>query len=245
MPKSVPNYLTVDPVTGGVGANFTGLVHALGLYLDAAKDGPFIPQNFLRWIHPDHPNDQTGVNDWVRIVGRVPDLGLIPGLDLQALNPTAGVDALLRLNVTAAFQEVRARANNSQARIIGSDGSSDFAQHVNIGGLSGQVGVNFNPYSSNLFTLGKAAPNGLLFFGEVTGFVNTAGVNTNIQLLVDGSLVAQQWYYFNNAGVHMTLPVMAGRSGALAAGNHTIQCSNPSSPLAADSFDSGFVAWIG
>lgn len=50
----VPNYLTIDPVTGLVGANFSGKVHASGLELDAFDAAASSSDsNIVRWLSPD------------------------------------------------------------------------------------------------------------------------------------------------------------------------------------------------
>jgi hypothetical protein len=50
MPRSVPNYLTVDPVTGAVGANFSGKIHAQGLDLDAFTNPTPPDKDLIRWL---------------------------------------------------------------------------------------------------------------------------------------------------------------------------------------------------
>lgn len=51
MPDSQPNYLTIDPATGAVGAAFTGVVHATGLDLATYTGGGSTPAvNKVRWV---------------------------------------------------------------------------------------------------------------------------------------------------------------------------------------------------
>lgn len=55
----VPNYLTIDPITGLVGANFTGRVRASGgVDIDPELNGAGLPraENSVRWINPANGN---------------------------------------------------------------------------------------------------------------------------------------------------------------------------------------------
>jgi hypothetical protein len=62
LPDAVPNYLTVDPVTGAVGANFSGHVHAAGVDLDSDPSGNFQPEHQVRWVRA---SDGT-IMGWLR-----------------------------------------------------------------------------------------------------------------------------------------------------------------------------------
>lgn len=50
MPDSVPNYLTIDPTTGAVGATFTGNIVAQGLDLTASPVVSPVPTSKIRWL---------------------------------------------------------------------------------------------------------------------------------------------------------------------------------------------------
>jgi hypothetical protein len=118
-------------------------------------------------------------------------------------------------------------------------------QGPNTNGIAGTVASGINFWSGYVFNIPSAAKNGLLFIAAGSGFVNAGGVNVNYRLLIDGNTIAQSNFFFNAAGQHLMLPLLIGKTGYLSAGNHTIQFSNPSSPLAVDANDACAAAWIG
>ena len=48
--QAIPGYLTIDPTTGAIGADFTGLVHAQGLNLDLGYVSTPADQDRIRWL---------------------------------------------------------------------------------------------------------------------------------------------------------------------------------------------------
>ncbi len=151
MPDSQPNYLTIDPATGGVGANFAGHVQASGL--DMVAQGSFgIPESrkqaqAITW----HKDTVTGAQV-ARLVAYSDAMAV-----LSATHPTNGSAATV--NLTSAFTfgskdnsvYVQADYNpttnpGGAVKVIAGDGTSDFlrtADRLNLPGYCGTaLGAN-------------------------------------------------------------------------------------------------------
>lgn len=241
MPDAVPNYLTTDS-TGHVGANFTGKVHAQGLDLDAGLSpaGPDI--NKVRWIRQV---DGAVIAD---IIGFPNQTGVGTQLAITTGDALTGAARILLAGLVPNGSVIQASCGGSTAgsvTVIDNGQHSDFVQGGACGGVSGTVATGINFWGGFAFNLAAPAKNGLLVVAQGSGFVNVAPANINYQLLIDGVLVAQSNFFFNNAVQHLMLPMLAGKTGALAAGAHTISFSNPISTLSVDVNDACAAGWIG
>jgi hypothetical protein len=264
MPRSVPNYLTVDPVTGAVGANFSGKIHAQGLDLDAFTNPTPPDKDLIRWL------TTTGVD--INAIGAYglagQHIGFLesiasPGQSAsQQIDATDGVD-LMQLEVRAS--NTGALGGPSAVNIVNGGaailptgttvldrlGASSFAQPAQFQHQSGTVaGVGAggttvcNLWGTIGFTLGRKI-NNPMFFAQSSGFVTAAPAIATYHLLIDGVDIGNAGFFFNNAGTHAMMTPVIGVSGPLAAGFHTIALSNPFSPLNVDLNDGCAWAMIG
>lgn len=166
MPTLIPNYLTVDPATGVVGADFTGHVHAAGLDLDVYTAGGLVPADHqLRFLNAD---GSTGA----RIISQNTLPATLRDLLLQVLDGTGGVAhiELVTDDTGSTFSSVIARADGpggSMEKVVVSDtGHSDFVQNNAVGlaalavdvedtgivSLNGGVAVGANGTWDQVFT---------------------------------------------------------------------------------------------
>lgn len=135
-----PSYLTVDPTTGAVSADFSGHVHALGLDIDASTelDLPIMElDNVVQWTRPD--DDRRSAYLW----GRAWD-SAIPGSllwQLRVASTYAGNDiAWLELEhinspVRANTARIGVRADGgftAPQDIIRGDLTSDYARRTTV-----------------------------------------------------------------------------------------------------------------
>lgn len=201
MPNLIANYLTVDPVTGAVGANFSGHVHAAGLDLDASPIGLPLPEDEIRWLKQ---SDGSLVAEMVGITG--PTLGR---LDLRAHSPADETAALYLIAIDSAqeiFVELGpALAPTPTRLVLDEQGQSDYLQKGSPG--KSQVGdfnatfagvlattdfvINhaFNVAGVRGFAIGRAGGTlGTFCTGEIiSSTVNTATIRTRT---IDGSVPA-------------------------------------------------------
>jgi hypothetical protein len=145
LPRSVPNYLTIDPTTGAVGADFTGKIHAQGLDLDAAlqnDDTLLIPANSVQWKNGTQidgaiqATDQVGVQQTVTVEGTGPNNAVVR-LAARRNNSASQPAAFLSVvdNVNSGKQLILATAGivvgsspGQQITVLDSDGRSSFPQ---------------------------------------------------------------------------------------------------------------------
>jgi hypothetical protein len=116
-----PNYLTINPATGAIGANFTGLINALGLILPAALP-PLTqtPSNTIEW---QRPSDGT------------------PVADIYAFRANADTNSFLEITADTIAGDANPSAiivssGPQSKRLIGSDGTSSFMQIGPVQGTS-------------------------------------------------------------------------------------------------------------
>lgn len=252
MPDSVPNYLTVDSA-GAVSANFPG-----GVTIDPQPGTPpllptDIPPHSVSWV-------RTGTG-WVAQVGGYYDQATDGRAVRLAASPPAGfsnnyanLDLISATGGSVAQLEAQTvlagvPSSTTQRQVIGVGGYSDFTQISNgisgtIGGVLGTPVVNF--WGGYVFNINRPALNGLLFHAQGSAYLPAGAGGVEYELFVDGVFVGKQAFFFNNPSMHMTLPMITGKTYApFPAGNHTIQFSNPISSLAVDNNDACSASWIG
>lgn len=129
----MPNYLTVNPITGAVGANFSGHVHAQGLDLHVNTDPViFPPDDSIRWLR------QSDGAALANIAGGATNPADTMVLDMDANIGSGSSQALLEMvaerprpawpNGYAYLQLLMSTplAGTKGAIVLDSDGGSDF-----------------------------------------------------------------------------------------------------------------------
>lgn len=158
MPTLIANYLTVDPVTGAVGADFTGHVHAAGVDLDASPiTSTPASGNLIRWLQ------QPGGALVAQVAGETDgttNLGI-----LRAPSPNGLSGAQLAVSATNAAQSVTATVDGvTDAVLVDQLGRASFVQLPALG----RLGLDF--LDTGVFSLnGGAALGANLAWGETFG----------------------------------------------------------------------------
>lgn len=129
-----PNYLTIDPVTGLVGADFTGHVHAEGLDLTAAVTLSPI-EDRISWIRASDGTvaaDLAGfANGALTVNAYAPTQASQSVAQLEAADDQGTGQAILQVRQTnrgAGQTDVVAIAGSHQPTIIDAAGASNLAQ---------------------------------------------------------------------------------------------------------------------
>lgn len=201
MPRLAANYLTVDPATGAVGANFSGHVHASGLDLDTSPI--IIPpdENSIRWLTAPGGGvaaDIAGLNDSftgtdeLLLRAHSPDNLSLAQFLLSATN--IDQTAALKLGAGATFR-ILDELGRSEFFKLGSFGQSLAGSDTAIfpGGSPTSnvftVTHNFNVGGVNGLAIGRAGGTIATFCtGEIVGTtVNTASIRATT---TDGSVPA-------------------------------------------------------
>lgn len=222
MPDSQPNYLTTDPNTGKISANFSGHVSAAGVDLPAAVTAQAgQPDNQVRWLKQ---SDGSLVASMVGF-----DVGAIQGAAINAKSdsPYAGTVLYIEGTTPGNYGKIVAGASNmsdgglsgAEYQIIKEGGSSDFVVGANVVHKQYQ-GAAFNeslffPYNFRYVTA--------LF--SFTGYLAAGSGAVQYQLVYGGvGITPTLAFYMNQAGVHTT---MAGAGTAdygstVAAGSYPV-----------------------
>lgn len=201
-----PNYLTVDPTTGAVGADFTGVVNAQGITLPAFMrptagtplgGGPVNKVNWTRTSDGAMIGYLVSQEDAAGIDGAQPrDRAIVAALEatsgnqssaeLMAIDRNGAVQAFL-----AAIQQgagttasVFASAGNSpNYTIVDQNGSSSFAIMGNGGAIRAQIWQQ----QSNGISLGTAAGAGVSTIFSSNGWVTTGNYHPILWLQDNGA----------------------------------------------------------
>lgn len=223
MPDSQPNYLTTDPNTGKVSANFTGHVSASGVDLPAAitaQSGQ--PDNQVRWLKQ---SDGSLVASMVGF-----DVGPIQGAAITAKSdaPYAGTNLYVEGTTPGNYGKVVATASDmrdgglsgTEYSVIRDGGLSDFVPGTNIVHKQSQG----SPFNESIFF-----PNNFRYitvFYTVTGYLSAGVGNVFHQLVINNAGIGPTLSFFmNNAGVHTAMPG-AGTldfGGAVAGGSYPVR----------------------
>lgn len=165
MPRSVPNYLTIDPATGAVGADFTGHIHALGLDLDAAPLAG-TNDNEIHWLA-----QPSGA-----VLGMIRTTDQTMSFRHNDINENATEQLFFTGGATPSAQVfVGAAPNTKLGVILDSQGRSTFLQiglenftpvAVHLDGLY-TTGVFTIPAGGDAFPARVAAPGGYTMLGAL------------------------------------------------------------------------------
>lgn len=162
----IPNYLTIDPATGEVGADFTGIIHALGLILPAAPNLN-TPQgsNELVWTALD------GLTRAVLLAGDLP--GPTPNAVLQIGTFASGPASASEVTIAAADDTGAPQASLNVNQIDEGNGRV----LANAGALDYTI-IDSTGFSS--FVLSAAGgPNPLAIIAGTSSFVFAASTTAN------------------------------------------------------------------
>lgn len=209
MPDSVPNYLSVD-ANGNVGANFSGKIHAQGLNLDTASSRITQDVDSIRWINTgngyvpvsiqaweDALNDQLVVDVEAQTADRTADIFLVAGNPSGVGGAGAGADLHIssgsNLFPTASLL---AEAGAFQARILNSNGGSDFVQFSNIQNFAANGPTPIG------WTVNVKSPTVVLIVGG-SGFNTTTGRPNGNPIFFNGSQVSGFDFSWNVANQHL------------------------------------------
>lgn len=156
-----PNYLSINPATGQIGANFSGLIQALGLILPAAGSSllPYPQNSSIEWVRQS--DGAVVAQQSALSSGGTESLEIrsyrAPGGDNAIVGvgtsggPNAGPDVLLQLAGLGGLGQVSADvfAENIPATILnnlGVNGGSSFVRYVFQGGVSTPPGPPVSLY---------------------------------------------------------------------------------------------------
>lgn len=186
-PGYSPSYITVDPATGRVTADFDGVIRALGLFLPPAPNDFTQAENRVNWLRRGSANYSGTIytsDTGLRVPDRRMQLGTSPRPDGDPLQgtPTSGIDIIdwptIGRNEVTVF--TRTGYPTGSAKLLDSVGRSGF---VRVSPAADGIG-NYRRYTFGAAAITPATP--ILNPGGTAEFVVNHFLGTTRVIAIGG-----------------------------------------------------------